>query len=616
MFKKSSIKAIFLSLLMIRSASKVFALFSEKERRQTYWLFAGIMIMGLMQIAGIASITPFMAVVSSPEVIHTNKYLHQIYNTLSFSNENQFLFFLGMVVLSVLAIGNAFSAFVTWLLLRFTFMQGHSISKRLLGKYLSQPYIFFLNRNSAELNKNLFLEVNRVVGGVLIPGMQILTKAVVALSILGLLLVVDPFLAMTVALVLGGAYIIIFRLVRKKLVKIGKEATESGKERFKIASEALGGVKDLKLMSREAVFLKRYSDQSYLFASYEATNGIISQLPRYALETIAFGGILLMVLYLIGVKQSAEQALPLVSMYAFAAYRLMPSLQQIFGGMTRVRYNLAALDVLHSDLVQNETSSNQLLNGKTITPLSFKDKMQLCNIVFCYPNASTPAIDNLNLEIKPNTTIGFVGTTGSGKTTTVDIILGLLSPDSGKILIDGVEITQDNVRNWQKNLGYVPQSIYLTDDSITSNIAFGISDDKVDHDAVRQAAQIARLHDFITDDLPNGYETIVGERGVRLSGGQRQRIGIARALYHNPNVLIFDEATSALDGITENAIMDAIHHLSHKKTIIMIAHRLTTVKECDAIYMLEKGKVVASGTYAQLIKSSVNFRKMARVKLP
>ncbi len=602
---------------MIRSVSKVFALFSEKERRKTYWLFVGIMIMGLMQISGIAAITPFMAVVANPEVISTNKYMNQAYTLLGFSNENQFLFFLGMAVLSVLAIGNAFSAFVTWLLLRFTFMQGHSISKRLLDKYLSQPYVFFLNRNSSELSKNLFLEVNRVVGGVLIPGMHILTRVVVALCILGLLVLVDPFLALTVAIVLGGAYTIIFKLVRKKLAKIGKEATEAGKERFKIASEALGGVKDLKLMSREPVFLKRYSDQSYLFAGYEATNGIISQLPRYALETIAFGGILLMVLYLIGVKQSAEQALPLVSMYAFAAYRLMPSLQQIFAGMTRVRYNLAALDVLYGDLVEDGTGSIPALNyDKTITPLSFKEKIELRNIVFYYSNAPVPAIDDLNLTIKSNTTIGFVGTTGSGKTTTVDIILGLLTPKSGKILIDGVEITQDNVRNWQKNLGYVPQSIYLTDDTITSNIAFGISDDKVDHDAVEQAAKIAKIHDFITDDLPNGYKTIVGERGVRLSGGQRQRIGIARALYHNPNVLIFDEATSALDGITENAIMDAIHHLSHRKTIIMIAHRLTTVKECDAIYMLDKGRVIASGTYSELMESSVSFRKMARVKLP
>lgn len=602
---------------MIKNFSKVFALISRRERRQTYWLSVGIMIMGLMEVAGVASIMPFMAVVSNPEVIHTNIYLSQFYDMLGFSSQNRFLFFLGTGVIVVLAVSNGFSALVTWLLLRFIYMQGHSLSQRLLNKYLNQPYVFFLNRNTADLNKNILMEVNRVIAGVLIPGMNVLTRVVVALSMLVLLIVVDPLLALIVALTLGGTYATVFRLLRKKLIRIGKASLKARSERFQVAGEAFGGIKDLKLLGRESVFLQRFSIPSHQFARYESTNNIVAQLPKYALETIAFGGILLIVLYLIGVKQNVSQVLPLVALYTFAGYRLMPALQRIFSGLTKIRYNLPALDMLYNDLFEQGAGSGVILDVcDTISPLSFNDKIELCDVIYCYPNASAPAVNNLNLQIESKRIIGFVGLTGSGKTTAADVILGLLMPTSGQLIVDGVEITSANVRNWQKNLGYVPQSIYLTDDTITRNIAFGVPDDEIDYDAVEQAAQIANLHDFIMHDLPDGYQTIVGERGVRLSGGQRQRIGIARALYHDPKVLIFDEATSALDGITENAIMDAIHNLSRKKTIIMIAHRLTTVEECDVIYMLEKGEVIAHGTYSELMESSSQFRQMARVSLP
>ncbi len=602
---------------MIKNFSKIFALFSKREKRHIYWLFCGIVIMGMTEITGIISIAPFMGIVSNPGIIHTNKYLSQIYNALGFSNSNQFLFFTGVVVLAVLAFGNGFSSFITWLLLRFTFLQGHSLSVRLLNKYLSQPYVFFLNRNTADLSKNILMEVHRVIGGVLMPGMQVLTKVVVAFSILGLLIVVDPLLAVTVAVVLGGAYAAVFGLVRMKLARIGKTSAEARTQCFKVASEALGGVKDLKLFGRESVFLQRYFTTSRQFAGYEATSQIFSQLPRYALETIAFGGILLIVLYLIGVKQNAETALPLISLYAFAGYRLMPALQRIFIGMTTIRYNLPALDILHNDLIPQDSDSDMVSDhAETIAPLKFKDRIELRDIVYSYPNTSIPAVNKLNLEVKAKTTVGLVGVTGSGKTTTVDIMLGLLSPGSGQLIVDGTEITPANVRSWQNNLGYVPQSIYLTDDTIIRNIAFGVKDNEIDNKAVERAARIATLHDFIMRDLPDGYDTLVGERGVRLSGGQHQRIGIARALYHDPKVLIFDEATSALDGITENAIMEAIQKISRKKTIIMIAHRLTTVQECDVIYMLEKGEVTAKGTYSELIESSSQFRKMANLAHP
>lgn len=599
---------------MIRNVRRVFELFSRHERRRIYWLFVGVLLMGLMEIAGVVSIAPFMAVVANPAVIHTNKYLSEIYDILGFSSQNQFLFFLGVSVLAMMAIRNGFTAFVTWLLLRFVYMQGHLLSQRLLNKYLYQSYVFFLNRNTADLSKNILMEVGRVIGGVLTPGMDVFTRIIVVLSIMGLLIVVDPLLALTVSVTLGGVYGIIYRFIRKKLARIGKASSEARSQCFKAAGEALGGIKELKLLGREAVFFQRYSTPSYAFANHEATNNIVGQMPRFALETIAFGGILLIVLYLIGVKQNVEQALPLVALYAFAGYRLMPAIQKIFVGMTTIRYHLPALDILHNDLFGEDGTSGIALDvdvHDAISPSSFDEKIALRDVIYSYPNASTPAVNNLSLEIDSKTVVGFVGVTGSGKTTTVDIILGLLTPSAGQLIVDGVEITLANVRNWQKNLGYVPQFIYLTDDTIARNIAFGVPDNEIDYDAVERAARLANLHDFVMHDLSDGYRTLVGERGVRLSGGQRQRIGIARALYHDPKVLVFDEATSALDGITENAIMDAIHNLSHKKTIIMIAHRLTTVEECDVIYMFDKGAVTAHGTYSELVESSSQFRQMA-----
>jgi ABC-type multidrug transport system fused ATPase/permease subunit len=598
---------------MFQTIRKALALLSSHERRQIKWLLLATFVMALIEVTGVASILPFMAVVSNVNIIHTNRYLAELYQYFEFSSTDNFLMFLGLAVLGILAIGNGFSAFATWLLMRFAFLSGHSLSERLLAKYLSHPYIFFLNRNTADLNKNILSEVHRFMAGVLIPSIRMLTKFVVVLCILGLLVLADPLLALIATLVLGGAYVAIYSVIRKKLARIGKESVGLAGQRFKLASETLGAIKDLKLSGRDGVFLKRYSESSRQYALHEATSEVISLLPRYALETLAFGGILLIVMYLLGVKQNVGQVLPLIALYAFAGYRLLPALQQIFSGLTKLRYNSAVITVLHSDLVQQLSIPLEAENLVSTQPLEIRDKIELRNIVYCYHGSSAAVIKGLNLTIKANMTIGIVGPTGSGKTTAIDIVLGLLSPDSGSLVIDDTEVRASNLRGWQKNLGYVPQNIFLSDDTIARNIAFGVPDTEIDHAAIQRAAKIANLHNFVVRDLPKGYQTVIGERGVRLSGGQRQRIGIARALYHDPKVLILDEATSALDGITENAIMDAIHNLSHQKTIIMIAHRLTTVKECDVIYMLDMGNVVGYGTYSELMESNPQFRKMANI---
>jgi ABC-type multidrug transport system fused ATPase/permease subunit len=335
-------------------------------------------------------------------------------------------------------------------------------------------------------------------------------------------------------------------------------------------------------------------------------------IPKFALETIAFGGLLLIVLYLLYTRRGLSLVLPLIGLYTFAGYRLLPALQAIFWGAAQVRFNGAALDVLRDVSSAPYNSVREVdLNGGTALP--FNSVLELKGVTFYYPGTDAPVIEDLNLSIRSGSSVAFVGRTGSGKTTIADLILGLLSPSAGCIRADDVEITDENRSQWQRNLGYVPQEIYLTDDTVARNIALGIPDERIDIVAVQRAAQVAKIHDFIVNELPEGYQAKVGERGIRLSGGERQRVGIARALYQNPGVLVLDEATSALDGATEEAVFHTIESVGRARTLIIVAHRLTTVRHCDVLYVVEAGRIVARGKYDELMMSCPEFRRLARM---
>jgi ATP-binding cassette, subfamily B, bacterial PglK len=600
---------------MLNVIRKLFDLLTTKEKTHLLFLLVALIFLAFIEMAGIASIMPFMAVVANPQVIETHRWLSMVHDFLGFSNDRDFLLFLGILVLSLLVFSNFFKALMAWLTLRFDNNLNYKLAERLLGKYLARPYVFFLNRNTSELGKNVLNEVRGVIIGVLSPGMQIFSGGVIIFFIFALLLAVDPLIATSIAAILGGTYAGIYLVVRQHLGRIGEEQIRANALKFKMAGEALSGIKDLKILGREGVFLERFTEQARRHAYNNISAGVVAQLPRYALEVLAFGGILLIVLYFLRQGQGSEKIIPLMALYAFAGYRLLPALQQVFAGIASVRFGLAALNLLHHDMVKMQYMMEEepfQLRPSGLKPLSFTKKIELRDISFLYPGSQEPVLNDINLSVSVNTTIGFVGATGSGKTTIVDLILGLLPPSSGKLLVDDVEIKGLLLARWQLNLGYVPQSIYLSDDTLTRNIAFGVPDADIDQDAVIRAARIANLVEFIEQELPDRYETIIGERGVRLSGGQRQRIGIARALYRDPPILILDEATSALDGVTEEAVMDAIRNLSRKKTIIMIAHRLSTVKDCDVIYLLEHGQLVAHGDYVSLQRKSQWFRTVAQ----
>jgi ABC-type multidrug transport system fused ATPase/permease subunit len=594
----------------LKTIQKLLDLLTPPERKRTGLLLGMILTMALLEMIGVGSIMPFMAVLANPEIVQTNAILNAVYQVasqhLGIDTTEQFLFALGMLVFVLLVLSLAFKALTTYAQLRFTLMREYSIGKRLLEGYLHQPYSWFLSRHSADLGKNILSEVFEVIDKGVKPMMLFIAHGAVAIAMLTLLIVVDPKLALIVGVTLATAYVLIFKATRGLLGRIGKERVKANEGRFTAVSEAFGASKQVKFGGLEQAYIRRFSGPAQTFARHQATAQVISQLPRFALEAIAFGGMLLMVLYLMAQSSSFASALPIITLYAFAGYRLMPALQQIYGAVTQLRFAGRALDALHSDLMSLQPAHSNLSQDA----IALKQAITLNQIQYRYPNAPHPALKNLSLTIPVKSTVGLVGATGSGKTTTVDLILGLLEAQQGTLEVDEQVITDHNKRAWQREIGYVPQQIYLADDTVAANIAFGLQEKDIDQAAVEGAAKIANLHDFVVNELPQQYQTTVGERGVRLSGGQRQRIGIARALYHNPQVLILDEATSALDNLTEQAVMQAVHNLRHEITIILIAHRLSTVKACDTIFLLEKGELKAQGTYAELSESNQTFQKM------
>ena len=590
----------------MQTIKKLLYLLSSKERKSAFFLLLMIFLMALLDMIGVASILPFMAVVTNPGLIETNIFLKNLFNYLNIfgvENNQHFIFTLGIMVFILLIVSLVFKAFTTYVQTRFVMMREYTISKRLVEGYLQQPYSWFLDRHSADLGKNILSEVAGVVANCVKPLIELIAKGMITISLITLLLIANPKLAIIVGVSLGAAYSLIFYFIRNFLNRIGDERLKNNQLRFATISEAFGAAKEVKVAGLEQTYIKRFSDSAKVFAKNQASAAVLGQLPRFALEAIAFGGIMLVILFFIRQTGNLNNALPLISLYVFAGYRLMPALQQVYVSFTKLTFFSSGLDNVYNDL-RNLKSFN---SDQKEDFLFLNKSIELKNIFYSYPNASRATLQDISLTIPAKTTVGLAGVTGSGKTTTVDIILGLLEVESGTLEIDGQVISKKNSRTWQRSIGYVPQNIYLSDDTVARNIAFGEDSGKIDQKAVEKASKIANLHNFVMDELPNQYYTTIGERGVKLSGGQRQRIGIARALYKNPQVLILDEATSALDNLTERAVMDAVNNLHKNITIILIAHRLSTVKKCDKIFLLDKGKIKNSGTFEQLVKVDENF---------
>jgi len=586
---------------------KLLFLLTIHERKNVIFLMGMVLVLAMLEMIGVVSILPFMAVLMSPELIDTNIVLNAAFNNSSLfgvETKNEFLFLLGIVVFLILITTLTFKFLTYYVQLRFTTSLNYKIAKRFVEGYLHQPYSWFLNRHSADLGKNILSEVSFVISQGMNPMINFIKQSVVCLAIVIMLFFVDPILTLIVGLTFGSAYGLMYLIIKKFMSNIGQSRLDANKWMFISISDAFGAIKEIKVSGQEQTYINRFSEPAKILAKVSALAGVISNLPRFVLEAITFGGMLLIALYLMSQKGNFITALPIISLYAYAAYRLIPTVQQIYTSLLTLRFVGPALDTLYKDLKSLKLSDFK----QSDNILSLKKSITLRNINFNYPNSSRTALKNIHFSINAKTSFGIIGATGSGKTTVVDIILGLLEAQQGMLEVDGKEINKFNSKDWQRSIGYVPQHIFLSDDSVAANIAFGIQNENIDYKAVEHVAKIARLHEFVTDELPQKYQTTIGERGVRLSGGQRQRIGIARALYNNPKVLILDEATSALDNNTEKQVMNEIKKLEKDITLVMIAHRLSTVKECDSIILLEKGEIKAQGTFEELAKSNDDFR--------
>jgi ABC-type multidrug transport system fused ATPase/permease subunit len=598
---------------MLESYRKLFAILSASERRRTGALLVVLLLVAVAETAGVASVMPFIAVLANPEVVETNKYLAWAYRTFGFTSRDDFLRVMGFVFLVVTVGSLSVRALGLWAQLRFVHNRGYVWSTRLMAAYLRHPYEWYLNRHTANLSTSILSEVNEVVNGGLMPALQICANALVAVLLVALLMSVDPILSLSVAIVLGGGFGLVQLAVRRRLSRLSKQRQATTRARFRIVQEAFGGAKDVKVLGLEESFVSRFREPASQLARVSIQSQLISKLPPFAMQGLLFGGMIVVLLYLMATYGNFAEIIPLAALYAFAGYRLLPAVQGISSNLSELRYREAALNSLKKELEEAPPVPEAGSERDRMEAMGLQNELQLRDVSYRYPSVDRPAIRSLSLSILANTTVAMVGPTGSGKSTTADVILGLLRPQSGALLVDGTEVTAATERAWRRTVGYVPQQIFLVDGTVAQNIAFGVPDSRIDRAAVERAAIIANLHDFVTRELPAGYDTAIGERGVRLSGGQRQRIGIARALYRDPSVLIMDEATSALDNLTEHAVMEAVHNLSRRKTIILIAHRLSTVRNCDCIFMLEDGKITGSGTYDELVEKHARFRAMAGV---
>lgn len=572
---------------MLSSLQQLWQILSPLDKRKVLYVLILVIGMAFIESAGVISIMPFLAVLSNPEVVDSNHYLRMMYNFMGSGSKQSFIVNLGFLSLVIVIISTIFKIITQYAVNRFSSLQRHYFSTRLLKIYLQQNYEFFIQRNSASLVKNILSEVDQLIWTMILPALTLMSYGVVLLSMVGILLLYDPLMAIATAFVLCIFYINIYILVRKKLTQIGQEFTQANKERYQTCQEALAGIKDVMINNAKLGYIEQFEKSSRVFARHIATRDTLGQVPLNIIETVGYGCLIGLAMILVVSGKDVSHILPILGLYGFAAYRMLPAAQNIYRSVSQIKFSQQVLNILKPEFELEKPRQEHIYLSKKIERLAFNQSIRLENISFAYPNRSEqPVLNDFSIEIKKNSSLGIMGKSGSGKSTLMDIMLGLLQPQKGRVYIDNVELTENNISAWRELVGYVPQFIYLADKTIAENIAFGIPKSEIDIEQVIKVAKIAQIDDFIQNQLSLGYNTVVGERGVMLSGGQRQRVGIARALYKNPQVLFMDEATSALDNETEQAVNEATQSLNGKMTMVIIAHRESVMKKCNFIHRM------------------------------
>ena len=590
---------------LIRASQRMLDLLDPAERRQGVLLVPLVALHAVTQAVGVASVMPFLAVVGDPDAAMQTPPWSLLHQALGTPGVGGFTAACGLATLVLLIVGNAVAAATNLFMLRYSWQLNHALSMRMLRTYLRRPYASFLDTHTAGLAKNLLGEVRFAVRNFLVAGLELASRGAVVLAILVLLLIVEPALALASFVLLGVAYLGLYGGLQRGMAQAGEERSQADSERYRAASEALSGVKEIQFLRRERAFLARYGEPSKRYAALQARQEVVARMPRYLFEVLAFGGLVGVVLWF-GRGESLAALLPTAGVFAYAAYRLLPALQGVFAALAKLRFSAAAVEALHADLAQPSAGDLR----PPVQPLVVEGAIELRDVAFRYPGADEPTLDGLSLRLEAGSSVALVGATAAGKSTVVDLLLGVLRPDRGALVVAGQPVDDDTVERWQACVGYVPQVIHLLDDSVRTNIVFGL--DGVTDAKVREATRRAGVHDEIEGSWSDGYDTRVGERGVRLSGGERQRLGIARALLAQPEVLVLDEATSALDGPTERRVFEGLAAQPTLHTLIVVAHRMSTAKRCDRIVVLDGGRVVGDGTHDELLRDCPAYQALDR----
>ena len=580
---------------------EIYGLLNAGERRRIIVLFS-LMVVGMgLEMLGIGLVIPAVTLLLQTAPSETYPPLAVVIEMLGQPTQVQLITGGMLLLVGVYLIKALFLGFLAWYQNDFAFGVQRHISRELFATYLYQPYAFHLQRNSAQLIRNAVNEVHKLWFLILNPTLVVLGEGLVLVGVTCLLFIVEPIGALIVVLVLGCAAWGFHLYTRGRLLRLGIARQHHDGQRIQELQQGLGGVKEAKLLGRESGFLAKYEEHNAESARVEQFQATLQLLPRLWIELLAVTGLATLIITMLMQGQAAAAIVPTLGLFAAAAFRLMPSAYRVLGAVQNLPYGMPVIKMLREELKLTSDLPANLearINSRVVN--SFKNDIRLVDVDYMYPASAEFALKGLNISIRKGDSIGFVGPSGSGKSTLVDIILGLLTPTSGEVQVDKENI-QPDLRSWQDQIGYVPQSVYLTDDTLRNNVAFGILSDQIDEGAVARAVQAAQLDTFVANQ-PHGLDTVVGERGVRLSGGQLQRIGIARALYHDPSVLVLDEATSALDTLTEKGVMDSVEALQGSKTLLIVAHRLSTVKHCSRLYQLDRGRVIAEGAPAQLLQ--------------
>ncbi len=588
------------------------ALFSRREKRNAVVLFVLMLVGSVFEVVGVGAIPAFISVISMPERLLDIARVRQVYDALGLTNPRQMVLYAAIGLIAFFILKNLYLVAVEYARIRYSAARQVLVANRLFRAYLHSPYSFHLQRNTAELLRNTSSEAGNITGGVLLPLMSILMESMTLVLIFVLLVSVEPVVTLIAFTVLGGVVYAFYRTTRATVDRYAAQEQEHRSLTTQAVNQGLGGFKDTRVLGREAFFLDAFARSSWFNAKASRYRTMIGALPRLFLETVAVAGLLGVSVLLMAQNRPLDTVVPSLALLAVALVRMMPAFQKIAANVSAIQWGRRSLAVVHADLVELEAQENafraQLRDGEAIP---FQREIAVEGLSFRYEGQAEDALAGVTLRIPKNASVGFVGPSGAGKTTIVDVLLGLLTPTEGRIAVDGVDI-QTGLPAWQRKIGYIPQSIFLTDDTVRNNVAFGMEPAEVVDAQVWAALEAAQLRELV-ESLPEGLDAHVGERGVRLSGGQRQRIGIARALYHGPEVLVMDEATSALDTQTERHFVEALEALQGDHTVVVIAHRLSTVRDCDTLFLMERGRVSASGTYEELIGSSPTFRAMAGV---